>query len=203
VDAADSIMEISAEERASFDVVLAAVRRPWGREGELLVELHTDWPEIRFAAGLWLTLFKRDRRGLRMRSAGLRYVSAGALLRLEGVGSISEAKRCAPSTIVGNSRELGVPESGAVTFAELVGVTVLDRRRGELGTVARIDESPGAPLLVVIDPLSAAEYLIPYAAGSSPVLDRARRTLEVTTPTGLLDANQAIEVKPRASRERA
>ncbi|MFN7965210.1 MAG: ribosome maturation factor RimM [Acidobacteriota bacterium] len=171
-------------------VVLAVVRRPWGRRGELLLELETDWPEQRFAPGVQLRFKRRDGREVEAVVDRLRVVSVGPLLALRGIESISAAQPLAGASILASAQSLPRQPDVQLLYSEITGITLVARDGQTLGVVERIDESPAAPLMVVRRP-NGAEVLVPLVAGFLGDIDLAARRLTVSLPDGLLDPELA------------
>ncbi len=180
----ESTTGIGAAQSAPL-VVLAVVRRPWGRCGELLVELQTDWPTERFASGVELRLKRRDGREVTAIVEELRFVTAGPLLALRGVDSISSAQPLAGATIVATAESLPRQPDVTLLHSDLTGMTLVDDDGQSLGVVQSIDESPAA-LLMVVRRLDGAEVLVPLVSAFLGEIDLRARRLVVSLPEGLL-----------------
>ena len=173
--------------------------KPQGRQGEVAVEVLTDFPE-RFTQRR--RLFALDARGAR-RELHLEnfWPHKGRLaLKFAGVDSISQAE-----TLAGCELQIPLPEradleSGAAYVSDLVGCVVAAGGR-EIGSVAEVQFGAGeAPLLVVRQ--DKREYLIPLASEYLLRLDAAGKRIEMTLPEGMLelDAPLSEEEKERQKR---
>ncbi|MBP7147192.1 MAG: 16S rRNA processing protein RimM [Acidobacteria bacterium] len=181
---------------AAGTVALAKVRRPWGRAGELLLELHTDWPERRFAPGTVLTIELSGGRTRAARVSGYRALQQGPLLALEGVDDIGAAREFAGGLVVAPADSLERPDDADLLQADLPGMAVLDRGR-RVGEVVGLEEGAAADLLVVrLD--AGGEALVPFTPAICVAVDRGGRRIEIEAPPGLLDLDQADEVRPLA-----
>lgn len=185
----ESTTGVRAEQSASL-VVLAVVRRPWGRRGELLLELQTDWPSERFASGVELRIKRRDGRESKAIVEKLRFVTAGPLLALRGVDSISSAQPLTGASIVASAESLPRQPNVALLHAELTGMMLVDDTGRTLGVVQSIDESPAA-LLMVVRRVDGSEALVPLVSAFLDGIDLGARRLVVTLPDGLLDPELA------------
>jgi 16S rRNA processing protein RimM len=188
---------------------------PQGRRGEVLAELHTDFPE-RFEERCQLSGFSADGGRRELQLVDHWFHKGGVVLKFAGVDSISDAERLA-------GLELQVPreartelDAGAAYVSEIVGCEVwvmnADGRR-LLGTVKEVQFGAGeAPLLVVgcglsggrkADAESEQEFLVPYAEEFVTLADFERRRIEMKLPEGLLDLNAPLssEEKQRQKSE--
>lgn len=170
-------------------VVLARVRRPWGRRGDLLVQLHTDWPDLRFPPGRHLLFRWEDGREREAEVAGFRVMGTGPMLALKGVEGIGEAREFAGSWIVARRADLQRPESEEWWSADLPGLVAQDAAGRQIGIVEELIEGPGGDW-VRISRAGAAETLVPLAFCRG--LERAAGKLVIDPPAGLLDEENAV-----------
>ena len=184
--------------------LLAHAVRPQGRRGEVLCDLHTDFPD-RFA----------DRRELFLRRAGQEPTavqleshwlptgnSAGRIvLKFTGVDTIEAAEALTGVDVV-------LPESERVALgpdefyiSDLQGCVLVDVAGGdgpdELGTITDVHFATGrsgkklenaTPVLVVTRP-NGDDLLIPLAKEFLRNPDLQNRRIEMALPTGLVEAN--------------
>jgi len=80
-----------------------------------------------------------------------------------------------------------LPELDETTFYyhEINGFTVIDTNHGEIGLIKEVLEYPNHSILSVI--YKGIEVLIPIADETIGNVDRVGKTLQVTTPEGLLE----------------
>lgn len=171
-------------------MVLAVLRRPWGKAGELRVELHTDWPQQRFAAGTRLELRRRDGRIVHHLVERLRSTSTGPLLRLAGIDSITAAQPLAGAEVVGRMDQLERPNDVELLHADLIGRQLQDPSGSPLGRIVAVDEAPGGPLLV-IETTAGSEVLVPFVPEFFPHVDRTAERLTAVLPIGLIHPEDA------------
>ncbi len=161
---------------------------PQGRRGEVLAELHTDFPE-RFEERRQLSGLAPDgsRRELQLEEHW--FHKGGVVLKFAGVESISDAERLARLELQVPREERTQLEPGAAYVSEVVGCEVWLTGAGEpqlLGTVAEVQFGAGeAPLLVVRR--GEQEFLVPYAEAFVRTANFAARRIEMELPEGLLD----------------
>jgi 16S rRNA processing protein RimM len=70
-------------------------------------------------------------------------------------------------------------------FHEIIGFTVIDSKKGNIGTVATVIEYPAQPLFQIIN--NDNEILLPVLDQLIDSVDRENRTIHVTAPDGLID----------------
>jgi 16S rRNA processing protein RimM len=187
----------------SRPVILARIRRPWGLRGELLLELHSDWPEERFVPGAQLDLAWDDGRSARVTVRAFRQTGTGPLLALEGADGIGEARVFAGAAIVADADALPrLADDADWQHADLVGLAVVlpDGRR--VGRIEGVEEGSAADLAAVrLD--GGGEALIPLVPAIALAIDRERGALVVDPPAGLLDPDAAAPTATRPARRPA
>jgi 16S rRNA processing protein RimM len=173
---------------------------PQGRRGEVLAELHTDFPERfeqrRQLSGLAATGVRRE---LQLEEHW--FHKGGVVLKFAGVESISDAEQLAGLELQVPREERAELEAGAAYVSEIVGCEVWVTSAGEwqlLGTVKEVQFGAGeAPLLVVGLATSASpeggrsvskpEFLVPYAEEFVTTANFDERRIEMRLPEGLLE----------------
>lgn len=70
-------------------------------------------------------------------------------------------------------------------FHEIIGFTVIDSEKGDIGTVASVIDYPAQPLFQIIN--NGTEILLPVIDQIIDSVDRDKRTIAVTAPNGLID----------------
>jgi len=187
-------------------VVLAQLIRPQGRNGELLVNMLTDFPE-RFEPGRTVYLAKEHFSGDSSEARQLTIASGWLphgrnqgriVLGFDGVDSIESAQSLAGLEVIVPGTDRVPLTDGSVYVDALVGCTIYDHDI-PIGTVRdvqfmttpdgkrRLEEA--APLLVV--DLPSGELLIPFAKNLLSSVDTERKMLHMELPEGLLDLNTA------------
>jgi 16S rRNA processing protein RimM len=185
---------------------------PQGRRGEVLAELHTDFPE-RFAERRQLSALAPDgsRRELQLEEHW--FHKGGVVLKFAGVESIGDAEQLKGLELQVLREDRAKLELGAAYVSDIVGCEVWLTGSGErqlLGTVAEVQFSAGeAALLVVRRPspsptegekggaTSAQELLIPYAQEFVRAADFAGRRIEMELPEGLLSLEAPLDAEEK------
>ncbi len=184
---------------------------PQGRRGEVLAELHTDFPERfeqrRQLSGLAATGVRRD---LQLQEHW--FHKGGVVLKFAGVESISDAEQLAGFELQVPREERAELETGAAYVSEIVGCEVWVTNAGErqlLGTVKEVQFGAGeAPLLVVgFDPSASQEigrseggkqeFLVPYAEEFVTAANFPERRIEMRLPEGLLELEAPLSAEEK------
>jgi 16S rRNA processing protein RimM len=165
-------------------VVVGRIGRPHGVRGEVTVEVRTDDPDLRFAAGTVLLTQPAERGPLTV--AGRRWHRGILLLTLEGVESREAAEAVRDTELLVDVADLPELEDPDVFYDhQLVGLSARLVDGTPLGEVAAVRHE-GADLLVVRR-TDGAELLVPFVTAIVPTVDLAGRVVVVDPPEGLLE----------------
>jgi 16S rRNA processing protein RimM len=164
-------------------LLVAIVRRPHGRTGEVSVEPITSFPE-RFRPGMRLIWQKGDeRRTLNLSS--VRSHGHRLLLAFEGRASIDEARELSGGDLSVPGDEAFPTPKGFYYSHELAGWRCEDGEGKLLGMASGLEQTPAGPLLSVDS--STKEVLVPFVSGIVVALDRTERRIVLDPPEGLFD----------------
>jgi len=196
-------------ESASPWVVLAHLLRPQGRKGELLAELHTDFPE-RFGEQKQVFLappgFAGEQAQAREAEVASFWLPVGKnegriVLHFSGIETISQAEQLAGLDVVIPREQRRALDDEAVYISELVGCTLYDGATA-VGLVAdvqfptspdgnrRLEEA--APLLEVTS-FDGDEILIPFVKSFLVSIDTKAKRIDMTLPPGLIEINRSLD----------
>jgi 16S rRNA processing protein RimM len=168
-------------------VTIARIVRTRGNRGEVLVELHTDFPErFRGLREVWLEF--ADGRRERLALARAWDHQGRMVLHFEGVNSITAAEALVGAWVQVDSGEAVAPAEGQFFNHDLVGCEVRDLSGKLLGSVADVLHISGNNLLIVSGP--QGEIMIPAAAGFCVEISIERQQIVVDLPEGLVDLNR-------------
>jgi 16S rRNA processing protein RimM len=169
-----------------MQLVVGRVGSPHGIRGEVTVQVRTDDPGRRFAAGSVLATEPAARGPLTVLSS--RWHSGRLLVRFAGSADRNDAESLAGILLVVDSAEVGAPEDpDEFNDHDLIGLDVLTTEGNHVGTVSDVLHH-GQDLLVVQQAGEpAAEALVPFVAAIVPEVDIAAGRLIIDPPPGLLD----------------
>ena len=176
-------------------VWLARLRRPQGRKGELWAEILTDFPE-RFASRkqLWLLSGAGPSAAPRLMPLANHWMhKGGVVLHFAGVDSISAAEVLAGLLVAIPRAERAPLGEDEFYIGDLIGSTLVDVTPDPprvVGPIREVDTTAGpVALLVVNQPGSAEEALIPFAKSYLRRVAAEARRIEMALPEGLVDLN--------------
>lgn len=178
-------------------VTVARVLKVQGRVGEVLAELHTDFPE-RFAQRRKLYAWREgsDQRRL-LELEDFWPHKGGMVFKFAGVDSIEEAETLLRSEIQIPEDERAELETGTFYISELLGCLVVDSSQGDrtVGRIADVNFGAGtAPLLIVKDD-SGKEFMIPFVESFTKKLDLKGKRIEMQLPEGMLELDAPLAEK--------
>jgi len=165
-------------------VVVGRIGRAHGIRGDVGVEVRTDEPDVRFAAGSILLTDSTSRPTIEVEWS--RWHSGRLLLHLIGVDDRTMAE-----TLQGLVLEVDVdanelPDGDDEYYDhQLVGLSVELADGTDVGVVREVVHLPGSELLA-IDRVDADEVLVPFIADFVPTIDLVNRRVVITPPAGLL-----------------
>jgi 16S rRNA processing protein RimM len=143
---------------------VAFLRRPHGVHGEIIMDLHTDFPE-RMKKGR--KIFVGDEHKP-MTFESVRPHAKGLLVKLKGVDTLDEAGLYRNQWVFISEKDAPALPEGQFYKHELLGLNVIDEKDDQLGKVVDIIETGANDVYVVRDD-SGREILLP--AISSVILD--------------------------------
>lgn len=175
-----------------MQLVVGRVGRPHGLRGEVIIEVRTDDPAERFAAGSVLVTDPAERGPLTVAAA--RWHSGRLLVAFEGCRDRDTAEALRDTLLQIDSADLeplGDPDE--FYDHDLIGLRVVTVAGEDVGTVADVLHH-GQDLLVVdgAGTRSGAEIMIPFVAPLVPEVSLGSGKLVIDPPPGLLDPESAV-----------
>ena len=175
-----------------MQLVVGRITRPHGVRGELAVEVRTDDPELRLAAGAVLATDPAAAGPLTI--ARTRWHPGGLLVEFEGFADRTEAEQLRGILLLVDSAELeDLPDPDEFRDHQLIGLAVRTLAGEHVGKVADVLHY-GQDLLVVTGSgeRAGAEIMIPFVSAIVPEVDLAAGELRIDPPRGLLDPQEAL-----------
>jgi 16S rRNA processing protein RimM len=170
-----------------MELTVGRVVKAHGITGELVVDIRTDDPELRFEPGAKLHARKA---GVPQRDYVVetsRPHGARLLVRLAGVGDRDGADALRGSVFVVDSADLPpITEPDTYYDHQLEGLQVRTGAGEEIGTVTEVLHTAAGELLA-IKRTDGRELLVPFVAAFVPLVSLADRVVEIDPPDGLLD----------------
>ncbi len=167
-------------------VAIAQIARPWGRRGEVVAEILTDFP----------SMFESRRRVFLEGVADPVIVESARLhqgrvvLKFSGTDSISRAEQWRGRAVLIPSAERSPLPLHRYYHSDLCGCKVARETAGgleALGVVEAVEKTGGVDVLRVRT--SAGEALVPLAQDICTRIDTVEKIIVIDPPEGLLQAN--------------
>jgi 16S rRNA processing protein RimM len=188
-----------------MQLVVGRVGRPHGIRGEVTVQVRTDDPALRFAAGSVLATDPASRGPLTIRSS--RWHSGRLLIAFDGYADRSRAEELRGTMLVMDSADVGPAGPEEFRDHELIGLDVVTVAGEPVGVVTDVLHH-GQDLLVVGPARSRparqgaarppgapgggdAQVLVPFVAAIVAEVDVSAGRLVIDPPPGLLDLGSA------------
>lgn len=177
-----------------MQVVVGRVGRPHGLGGDVSVEVRTDDPERRFAAGTRLETEPASAGPLLI--TGGRMHSGRLLVHFAGVDHRSAAEALRNVLLVADVDPSVRPDDPEEFYDhQLVGLRVETLDGEQVGTIGEVLHLPGQDVLVVRRD-GGDEVLVPFLAAFVPTVDLDAQVAVITPPTGLLNPDEAEVASP-------
>ena len=174
-----------------MQLVIGRISRPHGVRGEVIVDVRTDDPGPRFAAGSVIATEPATAGPLSVTRS--RWHSGRLLVQFKGFEDRTGADTLRGVMLLVDSAELeDVDDPDEFRDHQLIGLRVQTVAGEQIGTVSDVLHY-GQDLLVVAGSgdRTGSEIMIPFVAAIVPVVDLDAGELRVDPPTGLLDPDAA------------
>ena len=170
-----------------MELTVGRVVKAHGVTGEVVVDIRTDDPELRFAPGSVLRAKGSDRRERVYTVETVRPHGSRLLLRLSGVGDRDGADSLRGSVFVIDSADLPpIDEADTYYDHQLEGLRVRTTAGLELGTVTEVLHTAAGELLAVKRD-QAPELLVPFVSAIVTSVSLEDGVVDLDPPDGLLD----------------
>ena len=168
-----------------MQLVIGRIARAHGIRGEVVVEVTTDEPDLRFVEGGVLATDPADRGPLTIEAArphqGRLIIGFAGVLDRDGAEALRGVRLCVESA------DLPPPtDPDEYHDFQLVGLRAVDLAGGDLGEVTEVRHGPGADLLV-LRRTAGGTALVPFVKAIVPSVDLAGGRVVLSPPEGLLD----------------
>jgi 16S rRNA processing protein RimM len=161
-------------------LVVGFLRRAHGVRGEMIMDLHTDFPE-RLRSGRKLFVGDEHRP---MILSGTRPHAKGMLVKFNGIENPEDAGQLRNQWVYVKAKDVPALPEGKIYQHELFGFKVVDERDNLLGDLVEIIET-GANNVYVVKDESGKEILLPAIPSVILELDTDRRLMRVHLLEGL------------------
>ena len=186
--------ETGDESREPLRLVVGRIGKAHGIKGEVTVEVRTDDPDLRFAAGAEL-LTEPAARGPLTVSRG-RVQGGRLVLSFEGVHDRNAAEALRNTMLVAEVGPDELPDDPDEYYDhQLEGLTVRTVAGEELGVVEQMIHGPAQDLFAIRRP-HGGELLLPFIEEFVPEVDLERGLVIADPPEGLLALSEPAPAAP-------
>jgi 16S rRNA processing protein RimM len=169
------------------ELTVGRVVKAHGVTGEVIVEVRTDDPELRFAPGKVLRAKGSDHRERNYVVAAVRPHGGRLLLQLDGVADRDAADALRGSLFVIDSEDLPpIDEPDTYYDHQLEGLFVRTTTGRDIGAIAEVLHTAAGELLAV-KRVDAGELLVPFVSAIVTSVSLESRIVEIDPPEGLLE----------------
>lgn len=170
-------------------ITVGRVARAHGVRGEVLVEVRTDNPDERFAAGVVMLTEPATAGPLTVNR--VRWHSGRLLVVFDGVAGRDAAEALRGVRLLAEIGDDERPDDPDEFFDhQLLGLRVVTVDGTEVGHVREVIHAPAQDLLAVVGD-NGEQTLIPFVTQIVPEVDLAGAKVTVDPPPGLLDSDEA------------
>lgn len=166
----------------SLYLAIGFIRRPHGVQGEVIMDLHTDFPD-RFKAGRKIYIGEKHESAT---LGSVREHGGGMLVTIRGYDTPESAGRFRNQWVYVKATEVPPLPEGQHYKYELIGLHVVEDTGRALGEITEILET-GANDVYIIKNESGKEILLPAIPSVVLETDMVARTMKVHLLDGLID----------------
>jgi len=172
-------------------LVVGRIGRAHGVRGDVFVEPLTDEPDVRFADGSVLTTSSNAELTVEF----AKWHSGKFVVHFVGIDDRTSAEQLKTLELSVDVDPTELPEDPDEFYDhQLVGLSVRLEDQTEIGKVKEVIHLPAQDLLAVLT-ADTREVLIPFVSEIVPVVDVDGGFITITPPLGLLNEEDAIEVR--------
>ncbi len=163
-------------------LVVGKLRRPHGVNGEILMDVQTDFPErLRIGSSIWVGDQYQKQTITAVRGHG-----QGLLIRLKGFDSVDAVGIFRNQMVYVPIKDLPALPEGEYYHHQLIGLQVIDEQGESLGLIKDILLT-GANDVYVVESSSGKEVLLPAIADVILKIDLSEKIMQVHLLPGLID----------------
>lgn len=166
-----------------MDLLVGRIGRPHGVKGAVTVEVHTDDPGTRFAAGSVLTTDPAEAGPLTVSASrqnnGILVITFAGVTDRNGAESLRGTR-----LLVDVDADPLADDPDAFYDHQLVGLTADHVDGTRLGAVTAVVHAPAAPVLTVTTE-AGDEVLVPFVSAIVPAVDLDAGRLTIDPPDGM------------------
>jgi 16S rRNA processing protein RimM len=167
------------------ELVVGRIVRPHGVHGELVVDVRTDEPELRYVVG---SVLATDPAGVGpLTIDSVRPHQGRLLITFEGVADREVAEQLRGVLLCVDSADVPPPsDPDEFHDYQLIGLRAVSPDGSSIGEVVRVEHAPASELLVLrLD--DGRTGLVPFVSAIVPEVDLPGGRIVLTPPEGIFD----------------
>jgi len=168
--------------------VVGRIARAHGTRGQVIVNVETDFPELRFRPGAELFIRRGAANPEALTLTTVRFQRDRPVVGIAGIDTMDSADALAGLELRVPIEWLAPLPEGAFYHHDLIGCEVETQAGERIGTVAAVEGTTAGSRLVV--PGARGEILIPLAAAICTTIDTTAKRIVIDPPEGLLELNE-------------
>jgi 16S rRNA processing protein RimM len=168
-----------------MELVVGRIGRPHGVRGEVSVDVRTDDPDVRYAAG---SVLVTDPDRLQLTVVRSRWHHGRLLVQFAEYDDRAAAEALRGQLLVVDAATAATTAPGEYWDHELIGLAVLLADGSRVGVIEDVIHVAGTDLLAVRRD-AGGEALVPFVESMVPTVDIAGGQVTIDPPQGLLELN--------------
>jgi len=167
---------------------LGYTAKVYGKDGGLIVKMDVDLPEeYQNLESVFIQLNKGDNTLVPFFLTDAQLQKNGTLrIHIEDTNTTDAAKQLVGKSLYLPLAMLPKLEGNKFYFHEIIGFSIIDSEKGNIGKVTQVLEHPTQAIFEITND-QKQEILIPITDQIITKVDRTNKTIEVVTPDGLID----------------
>ena len=167
-------------------LVVGYLRRAHGLRGEMVMEVHTDFPErLKPQTKVFVGEDYQP-----MTIAAVRGHNEGLLIKLDGLDTPEAASRYRNQSVYVTAADRPKLPEGRYYHHELIGFDVVDDEQNRIGALSEIMQTGANDVYVVVRP-DGSEVLFPVVSSVVLSIETGHRLIRVHVPDGLIEDPEA------------
>ena len=165
-------------------VTIAILGKPFGLQGEILVYLHTDFPELRFKKGRAYHLISPKGEEQIVHLSSLKDHGNKFVIKFKEFKTIEEVENFNGYELCLDKEDCPLPE-GAYRFSDMIGSEVFDEDGNKLGVLVEVtDYAPTKNLKIKME--NKKHFYVPFLDQFVPVVDTENKRIVIHVIEGML-----------------
>lgn len=159
--------------------------KPHGLKGDMILEIEDGYEDVLLDAAYLMVEVEGGLVPFFVTGEGANFRTATSLsLAFDGLDTAEKVRIYCGCKIYLHQDEM-TEETVSEEFSELIGMTVFDKEKGELGKIIRVDDFSGNVVLTVMH--ATHEIMIPLSEELITEFNEVKKELHLDCPEGLID----------------